>query len=258
MIVIGDSVSIGYTPIVAAALNGSIQVQHSPASGGGGADDVGTGVACQPYFLRTAAYNAGPGTPLGSMPSWGLISFNFGLHNLNNAPSAEAEYSQLLVNFTEALQAAQPQAKLVYITTTPYMQYRFFGNMVVEQLNEIARSIMAPRGIPVIDLYAHVIDFCGNVYANCSICDNEYSNVTGVTCGYHYTPAGWDYLGQWLAPQYAQLLAGVTIRQHVDTQDASTATSDASAPSPMGAAIDSGEARSGKPQLRMQGKGGHP
>lgn len=37
MIVIGDSVSIGYTPVVAQMLNTTIFVQHSPWAGGGGA-----------------------------------------------------------------------------------------------------------------------------------------------------------------------------------------------------------------------------
>ena len=49
MIAIGDSVSIGYTPQVAALLNGSVQVQHSPWGGGGGADDVANG-GCDPHL----------------------------------------------------------------------------------------------------------------------------------------------------------------------------------------------------------------
>lgn len=69
MIAIGDSVSIGYTPVVISALAGKIDVQHSPWAGGGGADDVGNGFACQRYFLRTAAYQPA---------KWDMISFNFG------------------------------------------------------------------------------------------------------------------------------------------------------------------------------------
>ncbi len=41
---------------------------------------------------------------------------------------------------------------------------RYFGNMVVEQLNTIAVGIMAQHSIPVIDLYTHVTSFCGQVY----------------------------------------------------------------------------------------------
>ena len=197
MIVIGDSVSIGYTPVVASALSDQVFVQHSPWAGGGGADDVGTGIVCELYLLRTSMYQS---------VSWDLVSFNFGLHNLDNATAAENTYEALLENFTDSLVRSQPKAKLVYVTTTPYMPDRFFGNTVVEDLNARARTVMGTRGIPVVDLYQHVIDKCGAVYKNCSICDDEYNPVTGVTCGYHYSAEGWQYLGQFLAPVYLSML----------------------------------------------------
>jgi len=197
MIVIGDSVSIGYTPVVIELLNETIFVQHSPYADGGGADDVGNGVTCQENFLRDSMYQE---------QSWDIISFNFGLHNLDNSSSAEQTYATLLANFTDTLMIRQPQAKLVYVTTTPYMPDFVMGNHVVEDLNNIAQNIMATRNIPVLDLYHHVTAFCGDFYYNCSICDDEWNNVTKTYCGYHYTPAGWQYLGEFLAPLYAKLL----------------------------------------------------
>lgn len=53
-IVIGDSVSIGYTPVVTSLLNGSVFVQHSPYAGGGGADDTGNGLTCIEEFVHTS------------------------------------------------------------------------------------------------------------------------------------------------------------------------------------------------------------
>lgn len=150
---------------------------------------------CQEEFLRDSMYQP---------QQWDAISFNFGLHNLDNSSSAEATYLSLLTNFTDRLLATG--SKLIYITTTPYMPDRYFGNMVVEQLNTLATGLMAQKGIPVADLYSRVTSFCGDVYKNCSICDNEYNNATGITCGYHYTPAGWEYLGEFLAPIYSKLL----------------------------------------------------
>jgi len=200
MIIIGDSVSIGYTPVVTTLLAGAagnISVQHSPWAGGGGADDVANGVSCERYFIRTAMYQNA---------SWDLISFNFGLHNLNNATSAEEVYEELLGNFTMTLRTQQPKAQLVYVTTTPQMQYRYLGNMVVEDLNRRARTVMSGHAIPVLDLYQRVIDKCGAVYKNCSICDDEYNPQTGITCGYHYNAAGWEYLGEFLAPLYRKML----------------------------------------------------
>lgn len=195
MIAIGDSVSIGYTPQVATLLKASVFVQHSPWSGGGGTDDVANGVNCQEEFLRTSMYEE---------QAWDLVSFNFGLHDLNNATAAEDMYAAHLTNFTDRL--LRTGSKLVYVTTTPYMPDRFFGNTVVEDLNTKAKAIMAARNIPVADLYTRVTDLCGAIYKNCSICDNEFNNATGVYCGYHYTPAGWEYLAEYLAPIFAGIL----------------------------------------------------
>jgi hypothetical protein len=198
IIAVGDSVSIGYTPGVAALLNATAFVQHSPWSGGGGADDVGNGVRCEDFFLRTAMYEEQP---------WDVISFNFGLHNLDNSTSAEQEYVALLTNFTDRLvETKAPKTKLMYISTTPFMKDRYYGNMVVEQLNDLAKPVMAARGIPYVDLYSHVTQFCGNVYNVCSLCDDELDNVTNIYCGYHYSPQGWEYLSAFLAPIYQALL----------------------------------------------------
>jgi hypothetical protein len=83
------------------------------------------------------------------------------------------------------IERTQPTgAKLLYVTTTPFMKDRFYGNMVVEQLNAIAVPIMQQRGIPVADLYSHVTSFCGAVYNTCSLCDDELDNVTNIYCGY--------------------------------------------------------------------------
>lgn len=198
MIVVGDSVSLGYTPAVAGIINKTgrqVFVQHSPWAGGGGADNVENGVNCEEYFLRTAMYES---------VQWDLISFNFGLHNLDNSTGAEDRYSALLTRFTDRL--LQTHSKLVFVTTTPYMPDRLAGNRVVEELNARATAIMRTRGIMVADLYQHVISLCGPLYKNCSICDNEYNNKTGVTCGYHYTKDGYDYLAAFLAPIYASLI----------------------------------------------------
>jgi hypothetical protein len=199
MIVIGDSVSIGYVGPVTNLLNSTIFVQHSPASGGGGADDVGNGVNCEQNFLRDSMYNP---------QAWDMISFNFGLHNLDNSSSAEQNYATLLANFTDTLIANQPNAKLIYVTTTPFMPDLTQGNHVVEDLNNIAINIMNQRKIPVADLYHHVTAFCGDIYYNCSICDDEWNNVTKTTCGYHYNPTGWEYLAEFLAPIFTKLWNG--------------------------------------------------
>jgi hypothetical protein len=73
VLVIGDSVSEGYTPFLRAALGASANVQHGPDNtGGGSADGSHYGELCTPYFIRT---------PLHALPPWRVITFNFGLHD---------------------------------------------------------------------------------------------------------------------------------------------------------------------------------
>jgi hypothetical protein len=46
-IIIGDSVSEGYQPVVSANVSKAVFMQHSPWSVGGGADDVFNGLNCE-------------------------------------------------------------------------------------------------------------------------------------------------------------------------------------------------------------------
>ena len=205
LVVNGDSVSIGQMGDLVALLAGKALVQHSPDAGGGGADDVGNGVRCAENFWRDAMFDAAP-----AASNWTLLSFNFGLHNLDNATAAEAQYAALLAQYADSLLARVPASRLLYVTTTPQMQFRVHGNTVVEDLNALALPIMAARAIEVADLYSHVTAFCGAVYSNCSLCDDEYSPQTNVTCGYHYSPAGWQYLASFMAPIYERKLAAIS------------------------------------------------
>eukprot|EP00041_Stephanoeca_diplocostata_P003636 m.36412 g.36412 ORF g.36412 m.36412 type:complete len:283 (-) comp14491_c0_seq2:282-1130(-) len=72
VLVIGDSVSIGYTPFVATALQSEALVQHAPWGGDGGAEETAYGVQCLDYFMRSAS-----GVPF----SADVVMFNWGLHD---------------------------------------------------------------------------------------------------------------------------------------------------------------------------------
>jgi hypothetical protein len=50
-LVIGDSVSLGYTPFLAKALADVCVVHHGPSGGDGGAEDTAYGRECLDYFL---------------------------------------------------------------------------------------------------------------------------------------------------------------------------------------------------------------
>ena len=115
VLIIGDSVSDQYTPSVAQKLASSALVQHSPWVGGGSANDVANGLFNLKYcrWLRTAL------RPDQAVP-WDLVTFNFGLHDLQNVfPASLAVYTATLANVTDLLLASGAK-KIMYIATTPF------------------------------------------------------------------------------------------------------------------------------------------
>ena len=194
VLVIGDSVSIGYTTLatknVEALLFDVAQVQHGPWDvSDGGAGDAATGVACLDRWLVTQAM-----VPV----KWDVITFNFGLHDMTNSSRCEGLYASQLANITARLAALG--TKLVYFTTTPYMPLRAAGNTVVEDMNDIALEIMEPYGVDVVDLYATVTAHCGAVYTDCDVCRAH-------PCSFHYNDAGMNAQAAVVAGAIAAALA---------------------------------------------------
>ena len=84
VLIIGDSVSIGYTPKVAAHMSSVALVQHSPWDvRDGGAEETAYGVTCLPTLLRS---------PTGQFLEPDVLMFNWGLHDgpLKNVVSTNA------------------------------------------------------------------------------------------------------------------------------------------------------------------------
>ena len=175
-LVVGDSVSIGYTSFVnlPSMVADVCQLQHAPfdvSDGGAGATSVG--VACLNNWLVTQRQTA---------VQWDVIMFNFGLHDLDNASAAEASYRAQLQNITARLNATG--ATLMYATTTPFMPDTTVGNHVVDDLNRIAREVVQPFGnMTIVDLHKVVTDHCGTVYEDCDWCRRH-------PCSYHYNSDG--------------------------------------------------------------------
>ena len=71
VLIVGDSISHGYFPVLAEAINGSIvQLQHAPSNTGA----LAAGLACWNITTLLGA--------TGSLPQpWDLVVFNFGLHD---------------------------------------------------------------------------------------------------------------------------------------------------------------------------------
>eukprot|EP01001_Neometanema_parovale_P009746 NODE_598_length_2268_cov_103.971562_g568_i0.p2 GENE.NODE_598_length_2268_cov_103.971562_g568_i0~~NODE_598_length_2268_cov_103.971562_g568_i0.p2 ORF type:complete len:257 (-),score=60.80 NODE_598_length_2268_cov_103.971562_g568_i0:146-916(-) len=169
-LVIGDSVSIGYTGVVASLLKEKCFVQHGPWDvSDGGALNTAYGQDCLDNWLVDQQQ---------ATIKWDVIQFNFGLHELDNSTSAEAIYRTQLTNIADRL--VKTGAKILYATTTPFMPLHTKGDMVV---NQIAREVVAPHHIPIVDLYSTTTAHCGNNYTTCDWCRKT-------PCSYHYNSHG--------------------------------------------------------------------
>jgi hypothetical protein len=157
-LVMGDSVSIGYTPPVAKLLSDVCDVLHTPDDDrDGGACETAYGFQCLDYFLSSSS---------GHALKLDLIYFNYGLHNLVVPPGAvtpgqsgwTTEYLPYLVNITQRLVAMK--TKLIFGLTSPWLCDVNTDN-IIQQLNADAAKLMATYGIPTVDLHKAITDKCG-------------------------------------------------------------------------------------------------
>lgn len=164
VLVLGDSISMGYTPLLRTQLA-----------------DVATVV--RPMFNETKPENcSGTLNGVAKVDGWiekagkpDVITFNFGLHDLKretqgtkrtassdpaDPPQSDPEtYRQNLIQIVTKLEATG--AKLFYVTTTPVppgklTPHRDAGDSLL--YNAIARQVVEPRGIEVIDLYGPAME----------------------------------------------------------------------------------------------------
>jgi hypothetical protein len=153
VLIIGDSISIGYTPYVATRLADVARVERIPENG--------TSTA---YGLEHLAQWLGT-------TRWAVIHFNWGLHDLKvqsdgtRLVSPEAYETNLRV-LTRRLQATG--ATLIFATTTPVPDAieRLKVRRVaadIPRYNEIARRVMAELNVPIDDLYGFVAPRVGNL-----------------------------------------------------------------------------------------------
>jgi acyl-CoA thioesterase-1 len=148
VLLIGDSISIGYTITVREILDGKANVHRIPENG----RDTENGLN------RIDAW-------LGNQ-SWDLIHFNFGLHDIKRVRDGKMDVSGIRVlsasdyerNLTRILDHLKPTgARLIFATTTPVpdgADGRLPGDEI--ECNAIAGSIMAQAGVSINDLHAFV------------------------------------------------------------------------------------------------------
>jgi len=133
-LLIGDSISRGYTMPTRHALAGRVNLHRIPC--------ISTRSS---KGLRLLNYWLGDGR-------WDVIHFNFGIHDRNTNTEV---YEKNLREIVKRLK--QTGAKLVWASTTPVPETgTYAGNDKIVRLNEIAEKIMKENRIPIDDLYGLV------------------------------------------------------------------------------------------------------
>ncbi|MBL9160938.1 MAG: exo-alpha-sialidase [Verrucomicrobiales bacterium] len=145
VLLLGDSISIGYTLPVREALKGKANVHRPPTN----CSSTGNALNHLDSWL-------GKG-------KWDVIHFNFGLHDAKLPPEGvrhapPAVYEKNLREVVKRLQATG--AALIWATTTPVPNGGFisptrrFGN--IDEYNAIARKVMEESGVAIDDLNAAI------------------------------------------------------------------------------------------------------
>ncbi len=144
ILLIGDSISIGYTLPVRKLLEGKANVHRIPTNGG----PTSNGVANLATWL--------------GKDKWDVIHFNFGLHDLKIMPGGKRQVepsdyeSNLRALVTELRKTG---AKLVFATTTPVPEGKLAtprNSADVALYNQIALKVMTEHGVAIDDLNAAI------------------------------------------------------------------------------------------------------
>jgi acyl-CoA thioesterase-1 len=146
VLLIGDSISIGYTLPVRELLKGKVNLHRIPANGGSTKD----GLANIDEWLGTG--------------KWDVIHFNWGLHDLKHWKNGSLDLSGPQIstleasgkNLRELIKRLQiTNAKLIWATTTPVPEGAA-GRVAGDEVgyNAVAAKVVLESGVPTNDLHA--------------------------------------------------------------------------------------------------------
>lgn len=144
VLLIGDSISMGYTLPVRELLRGKANVHRIPANGG----PTSNGLKNLKAWLGTG--------------KWDVIHFNFGIHDAKFMPDGKQQvppdvYEKNLRELLKQLQATG--AKLIWATTTPIPDGELNPSRKFEKVaiyNDAAKQVMEENGVAVDDLNTHI------------------------------------------------------------------------------------------------------
>ena len=156
ILIVGDSISIGYTPYVQKNLADLAEVIHNP----GNAEHTGTGVDSIVTWVGNK--------------DWDIILFNWGLWDLcYRHPDSNVQGHRDKINGTITLSVDEygdnldsiitlirnrSTAELIFVTTTyvPKMEAGRYQEDVIKY-NDKAKSILNKRGVTILDIYDNSI-----------------------------------------------------------------------------------------------------
>ncbi|MFT5367200.1 MAG: hypothetical protein ACI8V2_002158 [Candidatus Latescibacterota bacterium] len=163
VLLIGDSVSRGYTQAVRKALDGKANVHRAPAN-------------CGPTAMGIKKIDIWLGDG-----KWDIIHFNFGIHDRH---TPIADYAQRLEQLVTRMQ--KTGAKLIWASSTPIPdlpKQKYFAASIVER-NQVAEELMQKYGIVIDDLFTVV---------------TPHLAVLQNTDDVHFKGEGYEFLGKQVA-----------------------------------------------------------
>jgi hypothetical protein len=177
VLLIGDSITRAYYPVVETKLQGKAYVGRLATS-----KSVGDPALIQEVSLVLSEYH------------FDIIHFNNGMHGWGYT---EDQYREHFPEFLSAIQNGAKGARLIWATVTPIRQKDHTDQLDdrtkrVKVRNQIAAAIIGPLHIPVDDLFSLVIDH------------PEYSRPDGV----HFQPPGVAVEAEQVASSIEKAMAG--------------------------------------------------
>ena len=202
VLVMGDSVSNGWTPVLAHMLAATHVVVHSPGlMADGGARSTSNLVNCAGYLLTTAELKPLP------LATGDHMLMNFGLHDYNLGLAGVAEYTaEYRTGLTKAKAITDAAgATLTMLGTTPAHNTRDANGTRVDDetvraLNKAAAALASEFGVQFVDLHTPLVSRCGEVpwaddgASACNLCAPQCAGLS-----VHYTAAGYEVIAGLIA-----------------------------------------------------------
>jgi lysophospholipase L1-like esterase len=171
---------------------------HPSNNEGGGCGNTLRGKDCTKYWLH--GENASVSAPL-----WDVLTINYGLHDLANDTEhvSISEYKKNLRNITATLLAYKGMGgdsrragkpRIFWLSSTPVPNIPLSPPRAQDDVplyNAAAKEVMDAAGIPIIDVYAFVIQKCGGAhYTSCA----PFQQAKGV----HFSGPGYEAMAEFI------------------------------------------------------------